>query len=739
MVRFGAFLLAHEVPGWEEYYMNYKMLRKAIKAYEGRAATASEEERQTMLKGFSALLDNQVEKTVLFFLEEQGHIAGRLQKLQVVREELTKAITESDAIAVVRVHPRIGEVMEQYRDEGRKLLQLLQFMEINATGIRKILKKFDRRIGMRLGAMYLESRTQHPHSQLQQVFRQVGLGAILGTIMRNLGELHRLQHLGGGSSKYRYSSFDIFARPQISEYLVEEEPVIKEIQAAQQTLTKAVTFGTFVANELLLPPPEKSLSGEVVEEEPEFHWLSLQLNQVNTFIYMVNYYIIIPTSDEYAEVLRAPGSLCGVIIGSMPFCAIISALVYSKWSNSSYQQPLYLSTLVLILGNILYAAAFDFDAVWMLLVGRALAGLGGARAINRRYISDHVPTKMRTVASAAFVSASALGMAVGPAMAGLLNLLNVKVLGFTINAVTSPGWLMTFLWLAYLVALAIFFKEPPHRGSRGREREGDSGSGRRGRGSHGHNNGKAEDLEAPLLRQQQQKLRQDAMSAISELSETTDHDLDDEDDVKPVETLGALAKEMTVPVQVLLFIYFMIKLAQEVLVSQSSLVTKFYFDWQINSIGIFLAVLGGTVLPMSALVGNYISNIYEDRLVLFWTQAFTGVGVLGILSFSPWLPYSTTQYVIAAVIIYVAANVTEGVNMSLLSRVMSPALARGTFNCGLLSTEAGTFARVVGDGLITLIGGSLGTAYVLNWTMLPVLVTVIVSVGLTSWRYSSLF
>jgi MFS family permease len=56
-----------------------------------------------------------------------------------------------------------------------------------------------------------------------------------------------------------------------------------------------------------------------------------------------------------------------------------------------------------------------------------LSRLGGARAINRRYISDHVPVKQLTSASAAFVSASALGMAVGPALAGALSKLDFKV------------------------------------------------------------------------------------------------------------------------------------------------------------------------------------------------------------------------------------------------------------------------------------------------------------------------
>lgn len=62
------------------------------------------------------------------------------------------------------------------------------------------------------------------------------------------------------------------------------------------------------------------------------------------------------------------------------------------------------------------------------LYGLDFFRLGGARAINRRYISDHVPVKQLTSASAAFVSASALGMAVGPALAGSLSKLDFKVL-----------------------------------------------------------------------------------------------------------------------------------------------------------------------------------------------------------------------------------------------------------------------------------------------------------------------
>ena len=79
--------------------------------------------------------------------------------------------------------------------------------------------------------------------------------------------------------------------------------------------------------------------------------------------------------------------------------------------------------------------------------------------MNRRYISDCVPPRIRIQASAAFVSASALGMACGPAIAGLLQT-NFKVSVFTINQYTLPGWVMAFGWFVYLIWLWISFREP---------------------------------------------------------------------------------------------------------------------------------------------------------------------------------------------------------------------------------------------------------------------------------------
>lgn len=105
----------------------------------------------------------QIEKIVLFLLQQQGLLASRIEKLA----------EQQDAIQQEPEIRKISELREAYRTVGQDLLNLLYFVDINAVGLRKILKKFDKRFGYRFTDYYVKTRANHPYSQLQQVFKHV--------------------------------------------------------------------------------------------------------------------------------------------------------------------------------------------------------------------------------------------------------------------------------------------------------------------------------------------------------------------------------------------------------------------------------------------------------------------------------------------------------------------------------------------------------------------------------------
>ncbi|CAN6580744.1 unnamed protein product [Malus baccata var. baccata] len=699
MVAFGKKLKERQVQEWQGYYINYKLMKKKVKHYSQQIKVGAIDRRH-VLKDFSRMLDNQIETIVLFLLEQQGLLASRIAKLGEQHEALQQQ----------RDLSKISELREAYRQVGSDLLKLLFFVEVNAIGLRKILKKFDKRFGYRFTDYYVKTRANHPYSQLQQVFKHVGIGAVVGAISRNL---HELQDRQG-------SYLSIYDQPA----LPLQDPVIDSVKAAVDRLTNSTNFLNFLGQHALILQ-EDVLPAPVEEEvdDQRYHFMSLVLNLVNTFLYMVNTYIIVPTADDYSMSLGAAATVCGVVIGAMAVAQVFSSVYFSAWSNRSYFKPLVFSSIVLFGGNTLYALAYDLSSIWVLLIGRLFCGLGSARAVNRRYISDCVPLKIRMQASAAFVSASALGMACGPALAGLLQT-NFKIYKLTFNQNTLPGWVMAIAWLLYLIWLCISFKEPAREDEVNPVQEG-SNSGT------AVNDALEKGLQQPLLISAEDKNE----------DEDGDQDIDESEEApeesrQPATSIRSAYRLLTPSVKVQLLIYFMLKYAIEILISESSVVTTYYFSWNTSKVAIFLACLGLTVLPVNILVGSYISNMFEDRQILLVSEIVVCIGI--VMSFHMFNPYSVIQYVSSGLIMFVSAEVLEGVNLSLLSRVMSSRLSGGTYNGGLLSTEAGTLARVVADATITL-AGYLGESKLLNVTLLPSLVICITSIIATCYTYNSLY
>ncbi|KAK4726362.1 hypothetical protein R3W88_031279 [Solanum pinnatisectum] len=697
MVAFGKKLKERQIQEWQGYYINYKVMKKKVKEYADQIQAGALNQRY-VLKDFSRMLDKEIEKVVLFLLEQQGVFASQISQLN----EQQDSLQEQPDIS------KVTELREAYRNVGRDLLKLLFFVEINAIGLRKILKKFDKRFGYKFTDYYVKTRANHPYSQLQQVFNNVGLGAVVGAISRNLADLQDREG----------SYLSIYDQPA----LPLQDPVVDSMESAIDRLSYSTNFLNFSVQRSLIMLEELPTPVEEHVDDQRYHFMSLLLNLANTFLYMINTYIVVPTADDYSMSLGAAATVCGIVIGAMAVAQVFSSVYFSAWSNKSYFRPLVFSSIVLFVGNVMYALAYDLKSIPILLIGRIFCGLGSARAVNRRYISDCVPLRIRMQASAGFVSASALGMACGPALAGLLQT-NFKIYKLTFNQDTLPGWVMAFAWLIYLIWLWISFREPAQ--------EKDEVNNVPQKSNAAENDALERGVVQPLL--------------LKSVGDEQDNEGDQEGDGseeaqeesrRPANSIVEAYRLLTPSVKVQLLIYFMLKYAMEVLLSESSVITTYYFSWSTSTVAIFLACLGLTVLPVNILVGSYISNIFEDRQILLASEIMVCLGIL--LSFQVIIPYSVPQYVCSGLLMFVSAEVLEGVNLSLLSRVMSSRLSRGTYNGGLLSTEAGTIARVIADVTITL-AGYLGQSKLLNVTLLPSLLICIASIFATCRTYNSLY
>ncbi len=197
-----------------------------------------------------------------------------------------------------------------------------------------------------------------------------------------------------------------------------------------------------------------------VHEEPEpTHKLTCQeiygllLNLTSAFLYCMNYYIVEPSSTKYVNALGAPDNFSGLLIGMMPIAALSSAVAFSVWTNHSFRAPLLTSGACLIAGNVMYASALKQGSIALALSGRFMTGLGGPKCIVRRFMADTVPITLRTGVNAAFGMSIAVGSALGPATAILIDQFKfsfrLPLLGKQyFNGMTGPGKLLDSFLLA---------------------------------------------------------------------------------------------------------------------------------------------------------------------------------------------------------------------------------------------------------------------------------------------------
>lgn len=200
---------------------------------------------------------------------------------------------------------------------------------------------------------------------------------------------------------------------------------------------------------------------ELFQRSPDYpDLMTLILTVFSSFIHLTNFYILGLAAKDYSVYVGMSESFSGVLSSVNWAAAVIFTFIYSYWSNYQFKIPTLVCALFVVLGNFIYFWAYPYQSAWMLVIGRILIGIGGARVINRRYISTYVSLKERTAWNSAYVAGSIIGRGVGPIAAAGLYFVNYNFFGISINGLNFPALIMGIIWLIYFILASLYFKEP---------------------------------------------------------------------------------------------------------------------------------------------------------------------------------------------------------------------------------------------------------------------------------------
>ncbi|KAK5661008.1 hypothetical protein OQA88_12386 [Cercophora sp. LCS_1] len=134
-MKFGRNLPRNQVPEWAASYINYKGLKKLVKAL----SVAAQDGEQVDLAEFFFALDRNLEDVDSFYNKKLGDAVRRLEVLQTRYGDRPEAVANLD-------DDEIEELMGALLELRSQLRKLQWFGEINRRGFVKITKKLDKKV-----------------------------------------------------------------------------------------------------------------------------------------------------------------------------------------------------------------------------------------------------------------------------------------------------------------------------------------------------------------------------------------------------------------------------------------------------------------------------------------------------------------------------------------------------------------------------------------------------------------
>eukprot|EP01135_Chromosphaera_perkinsii_P003096 Nk52_evm4s235 gene=Nk52_evmTU4s235 len=186
------------------------------------------------------------------------------------------------------------------------------------------------------------------------------------------------------------------------------------------------------------------------------------LNLASNMIYFMNFFIIIPSVNEYLVGLGYDESLSGLLIALGPACgALATVLIYSRILHLGTKPSLLLAAFTGFVGNSMYALASTADSIGLLIAGRLLCGFATCTCAVRCFLTKHNGRKVITAANAQLTVVTALGAAVGPLIAATLSFVDFSIGKVSFQDVSAPGWFMALVYVVLLLLLGLFFEDLP--------------------------------------------------------------------------------------------------------------------------------------------------------------------------------------------------------------------------------------------------------------------------------------
>ena len=118
---------------------------------------------------------------------------------------------------------------------------------------------------------------------------------------------------------------------------------------------------------------------------------NITITLIHTFVYMFSFAVTIPTNLHYLKQINKDIYYSAMVNLCLPAGVLLSFSYSTIWSSKKTKSSIIFSTILLLIGNVIYSLSQKFTNVNFMFIGRFLLGLGCNRVSNKMYIVNYTP------------------------------------------------------------------------------------------------------------------------------------------------------------------------------------------------------------------------------------------------------------------------------------------------------------------------------------------------------------
>ena len=442
------------------------------------------------------------------------------------------------------------------------------------------------------------------------------------------------------------------------------------------------------------------------KQKPCYSMVDLYLVLFHTFAYLTVFYGLSLTSFIYAIALGVDQIISGTIQSVTPITAALFGFYLNYITlNNKYRNAYFLSLFLLIGGMILYYLAISFNdkeiiGIIILLIGRLLLGMGGARLMTRKFVANNVKLWAQSTYSTILVTISLISICFGAGISAILEFINETELGpTTIFEANVMAFMYIFVYIILFILFIFFFK--------------------------GYD--KRKDSKNSLKRFNDTIIEFDTIGSykISNIDITKEkvfyakkdieisyfnHKLSESVDINSGFSILEYSDERLPLIKeyfpktgliVSLIIFIIIKIIQEAFFTELPQMSQEYYNFNSQWVGWFLFLSIFYVVP-GGLLGIYLNRKFTDRYILIIALLIYMISTIIKINYSYDQPMPKAQYYIGSAILFIGSLLTETSAIAIIAKVMPFHSKYKFFNAGFLSGTSDYLGKTLGNSLFTL-------------------------------------